>query len=63
MDSSTLVGIISTVIPLITFLGIVTWAYSRRRKAAFSEAANAPFALPDDGPVAARGEPGRESTQ
>jgi cytochrome c oxidase cbb3-type subunit 4 len=63
MDSSTLVGIISTVIPLITFLGIVTWAYSRRRKAAFSEAANAPFALPDDGPVPLRGEVGRESAQ
>jgi cytochrome c oxidase cbb3-type subunit 4 len=63
MDSSTLVGIISTVIPLITFLGIVTWAYSRRRKAAFSEAANAPFALPDDGPATVRSDIGRESTQ
>jgi len=63
MDSATLVGIFSTVIPLITFLGIVTWAYSRRRKAAFSEAANAPFALPDEGPVPIRTEPGRESAQ
>lgn len=63
MDSSTLVGIISTVVPLITFLGIVTWAYSRRRKAAFREAANAPFALPDDGPVPVRSDVGRESAQ
>ena len=37
-----------TVVMLIVFLGIVAWAYSRRRKAAFEEAANAPFALPDD---------------
>ncbi len=61
MDTSTVVGIISTVIPLVTFLGIVTWAYSRRRKAAFSEAANAPFALPDDGPAPARNDSGLES--
>ena len=29
-------------------LGIVAWAFSRKRKKAFDEAANAPFALPDD---------------
>ncbi len=63
MESSTLVGIVSTVIPLITFLGIVAWAYSRRRKTAFSEAANAPFALPDDGPATVRRDSGRESAQ
>ena len=61
MDSSTLVGIVSTVIPLITFLGIVTWAYSRRRAAAFSEAANAPFALPDEDGATARSDARRES--
>jgi cytochrome c oxidase cbb3-type subunit 4 len=63
MDSSTLVGIVSTVIPLITFLGIVVWAYSRRRKAAFREAANAPFVLPDDGPATVRSDIGRESAK
>ncbi len=37
------------------FVGVVVWAYSGRRKRAFDDAANAPFALPDDaGGVAAR---------
>lgn len=61
MDASTLVGIISTVFPLFTFLGIVAWAYSRRRKVAFSDAANAPFALPEDAPAIARSDVARES--
>ena len=33
-----------TVILLISFLGIVIWAYSKRRKSDFDEAANLPFA-------------------
>ena len=33
-----------TVILLILFLGIVFWAYSKRRKKSFDEAANLPFA-------------------
>jgi len=37
-----------TVVSFATFLGIVAWAWSKRRRAAFEEAANAPFALPDD---------------
>ena len=37
-----------TVVSFATFLGIVAWAYSKRRRAAFEAAANAPFALPDD---------------
>jgi cytochrome c oxidase cbb3-type subunit IV len=37
-----------TVVSFATFLGIVAWAWSNRRRAAFEEAANAPFALPDD---------------
>ena len=53
MDSPDLIGVISTVLPLVTFLGIVFWAWSRRRTAAFREAANAPFALPDDDALAA----------
>lgn len=48
MDSPTLVGIISTVLPFATFIGIVVWAWSRKRRVMFNEAANAPFALPDD---------------
>ena len=33
-----------TVILLISFVGIVIWAYSKRRKPDFDEAANLPFA-------------------
>ena len=33
-----------TVVLLIAFIGIVVWAYSRRRKKPFDEAANLPFA-------------------
>ena len=39
-----------TVISFVVFLGIVAWAYSKRRKQSFEDAANAPFALPDDLP-------------
>jgi cytochrome c oxidase cbb3-type subunit 4 len=48
MDTLTLLQIIITVTSFVTFIGIVVWAYSRKRKSAFDEAANAPFALPDD---------------
>ena len=37
-----------TVVSFLTFLGIVQWAWSRRRRDAFANAANAPFALPDE---------------
>jgi len=33
-----------TVVLLILFVGIVVWAYSRRRRKSFDEAANLPFA-------------------
>jgi len=33
-----------TVVLMIAFIGIVIWAYSRRRKKPFDEAANLPFA-------------------
>jgi cytochrome c oxidase cbb3-type subunit 4 len=46
---SGLLGSITTVVGFVAFLAIVAWAYSGRRKAAFEAAANAPFALPDDG--------------
>ncbi|MGV3655644.1 MAG: cbb3-type cytochrome oxidase subunit 3 [Noviherbaspirillum sp.] len=35
---------IVTVVSLLTFLGIIFWAYSGRRAAAFDEAARLPFA-------------------
>ncbi|MCP1315352.1 MULTISPECIES: cbb3-type cytochrome c oxidase subunit 3 [unclassified Halomonas] len=55
MDSGTLRGVI-TLILLLAFLGIVVWAYSRRRREAFDEAANLPFA--DDERDARQDEPG-----
>ena len=33
-----------TLILMISFIGIVIWAYSRKRKKSFDEAANLPFA-------------------
>jgi cytochrome c oxidase cbb3-type subunit 4 len=48
MDFTSFFGSLSVVLSLATFLGIVAWAYSKGRKKAFDEAANAPFALPDD---------------
>ncbi len=44
----TILGSISTVVMFVTFIGIVVWAYSRKRKAAFDAAALEPFALPDE---------------
>ena len=46
MDINDLRSIV-TVLSFITFLAIVAWAYSGRRKSAFDEAANLP--LEDDG--------------
>ena len=42
----------ATVLSFLSFLGIVAWAYSSHRRVAFAEAANAPFALPDECDVA-----------
>jgi len=39
--------IIATVAAFVTFIGIVLWAYSGKRKAAFDEAAQLPFAGDD----------------
>ena len=47
-DTKTLLHIVMTVVAFVTFIGIVVWAYSKKRKSAFEAAANAPFALPDD---------------
>jgi len=43
-----------TVVSFLVFLGIIAWAYGRNRKEAFAEAANEPFALPDEGADGAR---------
>ena len=48
MNLYTMVSIVTTVLTFLSFLAIVAWAYSKRRASAFEEAANAPFALPDD---------------
>lgn len=42
MDYS-LIGSVMTVVMLIVFLGIVGWAFSARRRAAFEAAARVPF--------------------
>lgn len=35
--------VIATVVSFITFICILVWAYARRNKAGFDEAANLPF--------------------
>ena len=50
MDINTIRALI-TVLSLVAFLGIVFWAWSAKRKAAFDEAARLPF---DDDDVPAR---------
>jgi cytochrome c oxidase cbb3-type subunit IV len=42
VDINTLRSVV-TVISLVTFVGIVWWAWSKRRSADFQEAANLPF--------------------
>ena len=48
MNVYSIISIAATVFCFVAFLGIVAWAWSRRRASAFEAAANAPFALPDD---------------
>ena len=48
MSDYSMIGIVTTVLSFLAFLAIVGWAYSRKRATAFADAANAPFALPDD---------------
>jgi cytochrome c oxidase cbb3-type subunit 4 len=38
---------LQTVLAFIAFIGIVIWAYSKRRKKSFDDAANLPFADDD----------------
>jgi cytochrome c oxidase cbb3-type subunit 4 len=42
MDIGTVRGLI-TLLLMLAFLGLVIWAYSKRRKADFDEMANLPF--------------------
>ncbi|MCB1676324.1 MAG: cbb3-type cytochrome c oxidase subunit 3 [Halioglobus sp.] len=46
MDINDLRGL-STVFLMISFIGLCLWAYSRKRKKSFDEAANLPFAERD----------------
>lgn len=43
MDINTLRGI-STIFALVAFISICLWAYSKKRKKSFDDAANLPFA-------------------
>ncbi|MGM0833232.1 CcoQ/FixQ family Cbb3-type cytochrome c oxidase assembly chaperone [Halomonas qinghailakensis] len=47
MDTGTFRGLI-TLFLIVAFIGIFIWAYSKRRKPDFEEAANLPFADEDD---------------
>ncbi|MDN6296971.1 MAG: cbb3-type cytochrome c oxidase subunit 3 [Halomonas sp.] len=47
MDSGDFQGVVTLVL-LIAFVGIIWWAYSKRRKPGFDEAANLPFADEED---------------
>jgi len=46
MDITDLRGI-SAIMVMVGFIGLVFWAYSKRQKASFDEAANLPFADED----------------
>ncbi|MGO1394220.1 MAG: cbb3-type cytochrome oxidase subunit 3 [Halomonas sp.] len=50
MDMGTFSGLI-TLLLIIAFIGIALWAYSKRRKPDFDEAANLPFADDDEQPT------------
>ena len=43
MDINTFRGL-TTILVMIVFIGIVLWAFSRKRKSRFDDAANLPFA-------------------
>lgn len=50
MDTGTFQGIITGLL-IVAFIGITWWAYSKRRKPDFDEAAHLPFADDDDDPA------------
>lgn len=43
MDKGTFMGL-ATILAMLGFIGVCFWAYSGKRKQAFEEAANIPFA-------------------
>ncbi len=47
MDNGTINGVI-IILLIISFVGLTLWAYSKRRKPDFDEAANLPFADEDE---------------
>jgi len=55
--SFTMIQALWSIVILITFLGIVVWAYSGKRKARFDEAARVPF---DDEPSNEKNKPSSE---
>ncbi len=50
-----------TVLMLVIFIGICAWAWSSKRKKAFHDAANLPFA--DEAPEKKQGLPNREENK
>lgn len=50
MDFATFSSIL-TVLAVVSFAGIIAWTMSRRQSARFEEAAQLPFALPDENAV------------
>ena len=58
MDIGTLRGVLTAIL-LVLFLGIVFWAWSRKRRSEFDEAAQLP--LDDDQPRAAAADAGRDN--
>jgi cytochrome c oxidase cbb3-type subunit 4 len=48
MDWFTIIANTESTLALLAFLGIVWWAYSGRQRERFEQAAQAPFALPDE---------------
>jgi cytochrome c oxidase cbb3-type subunit 4 len=55
--SFTFIQSVWTIVVMVTFLGIVAWAFSGKRKSAFDEAARLPF---DDEPSVDRRKPDSE---
>ena len=53
MSSSAIYSVVAsamTVTSFLIFIAIVAWAYSKHRKQPYEDAAQAPFALPDELP-------------
>ncbi|MBZ9539271.1 cbb3-type cytochrome c oxidase subunit 3 [Modicisalibacter tunisiensis] len=56
MDIGTFRGVMTLLI-MIAFLGVVAWAFSRRRRDDFDEASRLPFADDDEAPDRVRDKP------